>query len=100
VAGSAVMVAASLHGTLGQPVLETLRLVDLSRAWRPTHWDLLATPTGPDACKIVVVNQRLLEEFEHRGQEGFARWLAAGRRGSDPGRYLSESSSIDTESRE
>jgi hypothetical protein len=41
-----------------------------------------------------------IEEFEHRGQEGFARWLAAGRTGSDPGRYPSESSSIDPESRE
>jgi hypothetical protein len=75
-------------------------LEDLSRAWRRTHRDLLATPIGPDACKIVVVSRRLLEEFEHRGQEGLARWPAAGRTGSDPGRYLSESSSIDPESRE
>jgi hypothetical protein len=84
-----------------EPEPETLCLEDLSRAWRRSHRNLLATPTGPGACKIVVLRQRLLEEFEHRDQKGFARWLAAGARtGSDPGRYLTESRSINPESTE
>jgi hypothetical protein len=58
-------------------------------AWRRSYVQLQRTSDVSTWNKIVDVRRCLLDEFERRDRQGFARWLASGARAAgDPSRYL------------
>jgi hypothetical protein len=58
-------------------------------AWRRSYVQLQRTSDASTRNKIVDVRRCLLDEFERRNRQGFARWLESGARAAgDPSRYL------------
>jgi hypothetical protein len=58
-------------------------------AWRRSYVQLQRTSDASTRNMIVDVRRGLLDEFERRDRQGFARWLASGARAAgDPRRYL------------
>ena len=68
--------------------VSALSISDIGREWVLSTAVLRSLVDPNTRQSIVRRRQDLLDELERRDPAGFARWLAAGRPGSDPAMYL------------